>query len=63
MPKLSDTTHHLLEEPIMQLNTLCNVVEQIKRHIEPAAKRSLGIHRMLNIIVEHEIIIRINIFQ
>jgi hypothetical protein len=45
----------LLEEVVMELQTFCNVLEQINRHPELAEKVSLRIHRMVNKIVEREL--------
>lgn len=45
----------LLEEVVMEVQTFCNVLEQINRHPELAEKVSLGIHWMVNKIVEHEL--------
>jgi hypothetical protein len=50
----------MLEEPIMQLDTLCDVIKQIERHLELAAKIPLEIHRMLNEVVDDELVVRIN---
>jgi hypothetical protein len=52
----------LLEELIMQLDTLCNVPEQINGHPKLAAKIPLGKHRIVNEVVEleHELVVRIN---
>jgi hypothetical protein len=48
-----------LLEPIMQLGTLCNVPEQIKRYPKPAPKIPLGKHGMVKEGVNHVLVVRV----